>query len=66
MSHVRLEKLFAEPSVLNYIRTTFDISNVIIVSPDAGGAKRYEFVVHVENSGLMRIFASERLQWPID
>ncbi|KIM85191.1 hypothetical protein PILCRDRAFT_66876 [Piloderma croceum F 1598] len=32
--------LFAEPSVLNYIRTTFDISNVIIVSPDAGGAKR--------------------------
>jgi phosphoribosylpyrophosphate synthetase len=63
---VRLEKLFAEPSVLNYIRTTFDISNVIIVSPDAGGAKRYKFVVYVENSGLMLTCVSELLQWPID
>ena len=38
------EKLFAEPSVLNYIRTTFDIPNVVIVSPDAGGAKRFVFL----------------------
>jgi len=37
---VPVDNLFAEPSVLNYIRTTFDISNVVIVSPDAGGAKR--------------------------
>jgi len=37
---VPVDNLFAEPSVLNYIRTTFDISNIVIVSPDAGGAKR--------------------------
>jgi len=37
---VPVDNLFAEPSVLNYIRTTFDIPNVVIVSPDAGGAKR--------------------------
>jgi ribose-phosphate pyrophosphokinase len=43
-------KLFAEPSVLNYIRTTFDISNIVIVSPDAGGAKRYECIANTSHS----------------
>ena len=33
-------KLYAEPSAIQYIRNNFDISNVVIVSPDAGGAKR--------------------------
>jgi ribose-phosphate pyrophosphokinase len=33
-------QLFAEPSLILYIRTKFDLSNVVIVSPDAGGAKR--------------------------
>ncbi|KIJ54589.1 hypothetical protein M422DRAFT_24527 [Sphaerobolus stellatus SS14] len=37
---VPVDKLYAEPSSLHYIRTHFDISNIIIVSPDAGGAKR--------------------------
>ncbi|OJA21512.1 hypothetical protein AZE42_05110 [Rhizopogon vesiculosus] len=32
--------LFAEPSSILYIRTHFDLQNVVIVSPDAGGAKR--------------------------
>ncbi|KZW02205.1 phosphoribosyl pyrophosphokinase [Exidia glandulosa HHB12029] len=32
--------LFAEPSAIRYIRTHFDVPNVVIVSPDAGGAKR--------------------------
>ncbi|KAH9004011.1 phosphoribosyl pyrophosphokinase [Lactarius hatsudake] len=32
--------LYAEPSLILYIRTMFDLSNVVIVSPDAGGAKR--------------------------
>ncbi|KAA1471492.1 phosphoribosyl pyrophosphokinase [Dentipellis sp. KUC8613] len=32
--------LYAEPSVILYIRTHFDLSQVVIVSPDAGGAKR--------------------------
>lgn len=33
-------KLYAEPSSLHYIRTHFDVEKIIIVSPDAGGAKR--------------------------
>ncbi|KAJ6466016.1 phosphoribosyltransferase-like protein [Mycena vitilis] len=32
--------LFAEPSVILYIRTHFNIDDIVIVSPDAGGAKR--------------------------
>ncbi|KAF9231709.1 phosphoribosyltransferase-like protein [Melanogaster broomeanus] len=32
--------LFAEPSSILYIRTHFDLQNTVIVSPDAGGAKR--------------------------
>ncbi|KZP31359.1 phosphoribosyl pyrophosphokinase [Athelia psychrophila] len=32
--------LFAEPSAINYIRTNFHVPDVVIVSPDAGGAKR--------------------------
>ncbi|KAJ7285726.1 ribose-phosphate pyrophosphokinase 3 [Mycena rebaudengoi] len=32
--------LYAEPSVILYIRTHFNLDNVVIVSPDAGGAKR--------------------------
>ncbi|KAF8324151.1 phosphoribosyltransferase-like protein, partial [Cantharellus anzutake] len=32
--------LYAEPSVLHYIRQNFNIKDVVIVSPDAGGAKR--------------------------
>ncbi|KAI0308213.1 putative ribose-phosphate diphosphokinase [Multifurca ochricompacta] len=33
-------QLYAEPSLILYIRSKFDLSNVVIVSPDAGGAKR--------------------------
>lgn len=33
-------QLYAEPSLILYIRTKFDLTNVVIVSPDAGGAKR--------------------------
>ncbi|KAF8640882.1 hypothetical protein AX17_000530 [Amanita inopinata Kibby_2008] len=32
--------LYAEPSAILYIRTHFNLSDVVIVSPDAGGAKR--------------------------
>ncbi|KAG8951575.1 hypothetical protein FRC04_005862 [Tulasnella sp. 424] len=32
--------LYAEPSMLWYIRENFNVKNVVIVSPDAGGAKR--------------------------
>jgi len=37
---VPVDNLFAEPSAINYIRTHFKMSDVVIVSPDAGGAKR--------------------------
>ncbi|KAJ3988578.1 phosphoribosyltransferase-like protein [Lentinula detonsa] len=32
--------LYAEPSAILYIRTHFNVQDVVIVSPDAGGAKR--------------------------
>ncbi|KAH9849737.1 phosphoribosyl pyrophosphokinase [Lenzites betulinus] len=32
--------LYAEPSSIQYIRTNFELSDIVIVSPDAGGAKR--------------------------
>ncbi|KAJ6514574.1 phosphoribosyltransferase-like protein [Mycena vulgaris] len=32
--------LYAEPSVILYIRTHFTLGDLVIVSPDAGGAKR--------------------------
>lgn len=37
---VPVDNLFAEPSSILYIRTHFDLHDVVIVSPDAGGAKR--------------------------
>ncbi|KAK6360152.1 hypothetical protein TWF730_006305 [Orbilia blumenaviensis] len=38
--NVPVDNLYAEPSVLHYIRENFDVQNAVIVSPDAGGAKR--------------------------
>ncbi|CUM63671.1 uncharacterized protein PRCAT00001255001 [Priceomyces carsonii] len=35
-----VDNLYAEPLVLRYIEEHFDMKNLIIVSPDAGGAKR--------------------------
>ncbi|CEP24286.1 PRS1 [Cyberlindnera jadinii] len=37
---VPVDNLYAEPSVVRYIKENVDFSNAIIVSPDAGGAKR--------------------------
>ncbi|PFH54467.1 hypothetical protein AMATHDRAFT_52065 [Amanita thiersii Skay4041] len=37
---VPVDKLYAEPSAILYIRTHFNLADVVIVSPDAGGAKR--------------------------
>jgi len=37
---VPVDNLYAEPSAILYIRTHFDLGDVVIVSPDAGGAKR--------------------------
>ncbi|ORY86854.1 ribose-phosphate pyrophosphokinase [Protomyces lactucae-debilis] len=38
--NIPVDNLFAEPSMLKYIRDKLDYRNCIIVSPDAGGAKR--------------------------
>ncbi|KAI9804227.1 MAG: hypothetical protein M1825_001629 [Sarcosagium campestre] len=38
--NVPVDNLYAEPSTLRYIRDNFDYANAVIVSPDAGGAKR--------------------------
>lgn len=38
--HIPVDNLYAEPSVLQYIKTKTDFDNAILVSPDAGGAKR--------------------------
>lgn len=45
-------KLYAEPSAILYIRTHFGLQDVVIVSPDAGGAKRYVglFSLHNRNA----------------
>lgn len=37
---VPVDNLYAEPSAILYIRTHFQVDDVVIVSPDAGGAKR--------------------------
>ncbi|KAI5847707.1 phosphoribosyltransferase-like protein [Morchella snyderi] len=37
---VPVDNLYAEPATLRYIRENFDYKNAVIVSPDAGGAKR--------------------------
>lgn len=38
--NIPVDNLYAEPCVLKYIRDTTDVQNIVIVSPDAGGAKR--------------------------
>ncbi|PWN29252.1 phosphoribosyl pyrophosphokinase [Jaminaea rosea] len=38
--NVPVDNLYAEPAALQYIREMVDISKAVIVSPDAGGAKR--------------------------
>lgn len=35
-----MDNLYAEPSFLRYIRENFNAEDCVIVSPDAGGAKR--------------------------
>ncbi|WFD00595.1 ribose-phosphate diphosphokinase [Malassezia yamatoensis] len=38
--NVPVDNLYSEPATLQYIREMLDIERVVIVSPDAGGAKR--------------------------
>jgi ribose-phosphate pyrophosphokinase len=38
--NVPVDNLYAEPSMLRWISDNIDVENCVIVSPDAGGAKR--------------------------
>lgn len=42
--NVPVDNLYAEPSTLRWIRENLDVKECVIVSPDAGGAKRYCFL----------------------
>lgn len=41
---VPVDNLYAEPSALRFIRENYSNDNIIIVSPDAGGAKRVAYI----------------------
>lgn len=43
--NVPVDNLYAEPSMLKWIREHLDVENCVIVSPDAGGAKRFGFLI---------------------
>jgi ribose-phosphate pyrophosphokinase len=48
--NVPVDNLYAEPSTLRWIRENLDVKDCVIVSPDAGGAKRYSYsrlITHV-------------------
>ena len=38
--NVPVDNLYAEPSTLKWIRANLDVERIVVVSPDAGGAKR--------------------------
>lgn len=40
--NVPVDNLYAEPSTLRWVRENIDVGRAVIVSPDAGGAKRYD------------------------
>ena len=44
--NVPVDNLYAEPSTLRWMRENLNVKDCVIVSPDAGGAKRY---VSIEN-----------------
>lgn len=39
--NVPVDNLYAEPSTLRWIKSKLEVRDCVIVSPDAGGAKRY-------------------------
>jgi len=41
--NVPVDNLYAEPSTLRWIRENLNVKDCVIVSPDAGGAKRLAY-----------------------
>ncbi|QGI78166.1 unnamed protein product [Fusarium fujikuroi] len=53
--NVPVDNLYAEPSVLRWIRENLSVDNCVIVSPDAGGAKRATSLADRLNTGFALI-----------
>lgn len=53
--NVPVDNLYAEPSVLRWISENLDVENCVIVSPDAGGAKRATSLADRLNTGFALI-----------
>jgi ribose-phosphate pyrophosphokinase len=53
--NVPVDNLYAEPSVLRWIRENLDVENCVIVSPDAGGAKRATSIADALNTAFALI-----------
>lgn len=66
---VPVDNLYAEPSMLKWIREHLDVTNCVIVSPDAGGAKRcviplllrFDKVWGLANTGYRATAIADRL-----
>ncbi|KAJ4409415.1 ribose phosphate diphosphokinase subunit prs4 [Neurospora sp. IMI 360204] len=50
-----LDNLYAEPSIIRYIRENYKPEDCVIVSPDAGGAKRATSIADHLNTGFALI-----------
>jgi ribose-phosphate pyrophosphokinase len=60
--NVPVDNLYAEPSTLRWIRENLNVQDCVIVSPDAGGAKRWAGPFLFEtNIQLPQTAASSRL-----
>jgi len=53
--NVPVDNLYAEPSVLRWLKENLDVKNCVIVSPDAGGAKRAASIADNLNTGFALI-----------
>jgi ribose-phosphate pyrophosphokinase len=56
---VPVDNLYAEPATIQYIRQHIDVENCVIVSPDAGGAKRATSIADRLNTDFA-LFHKER------
>jgi ribose-phosphate pyrophosphokinase len=50
--NVPVDNLYAEPSTLRWIRENLKVQDCVVVSPDAGGAKRFVPLILSSRSGL--------------
>ena len=59
--NVPVDNLYAEPSTLRWIKDNLNVKECIIVSPDAGGAKRYAILpLHAQSRPSSHNLAIQR------